>query len=432
MSKKVILFLSDYKVNAQERSYRCPDGSAVTGMQTNDAPVKYLLLAYPDISELLCVVTPEARAAALTPFTEMVKAVAPKVKVTDIPFAEDQDFSSEALGEIMHAVSSKKKDEILLETTGGFRNTIMYLLLVSRALSYSGIRTAGAVYSNFKTGCVEDVSHLIGLFELVGGMQELAGFGSVRTLREYYGRQAQPEINALLSAMERLKEDISLCRTGRLNERIEAFNTAIEQAEGCSDPLMRALFPAFRAKFDKKLSVPGLIKWCVNSDMLQQALTIYKEQIPAYILEKRPDILSVKPNAPVPESVKEYGSVEEARFFEHLLKMARNLHRSDYDTDWEDGKWKDYTVRTLEHLEDVLPQSYFQAGCSMMRLREILMDYLYIRMLRNMINHANDQITASQRQLMDYLADAGYKPIDQVRADDVRHALERGLKHLQG
>lgn len=434
MPKKVILFLSDYKGTAQKQTYLCPDGSTVNGTQTNEAPVKYLLQAYPDISEILCIVTPEARASALAPFMEMVKAAAPKVKVADIPFAEDQDFSGSALKEIMRFVSAKKKDEILLETTGGFRNAIMYLLLVSRVLSYSGIRTAGAVYSNFKTGQVEDISHLIGLFDLVGGMQELASFGSVGTLREYYARQerTEPEISALLSAMERLKEDISLCRTGRLNQRIESFNTAMEQAGHCSDTLMRALLPAFRAKFGKRLTVPGLIKWCINSDMLQQALTLYKEQIPAYILGQRPDLLSVKPGAPAPEIKRDYETEEEARFFEHLLKMGRNLRAQNYDTNWSpDGTYKDYTVTTLERLEEVLPFSYFTSPCPVSTLREILMDYLYIRMLRNMINHANDQETQSQQQLMDYLSDYHYKRLSDVRAEDIRLALERGLERLR-
>ncbi len=434
MPKKVILFLSDYKGNAQEQVYLCPDGSTVNGTQTNEAPVKYLLQAYPDISEILCIVTPEARASALAPFTEMVRAAAPKVKVADIPFAEDQDFSGSAMKEIMRFVSAKKKDSILLETTGGFRNAIMYLLLVSRVLSYSGIRTAGAVYSNFKTGQVEDISHLIGLFDLVGGMQELASFGSVGTLREYYARQDQtePEISALLSAMERLKEDISLCRAGKLDQRIESFNAAIEQAEHCSDTLMCALLPAFRAKFGKRLTIPGLIKWCVNSDMLQQALTLYKEQIPAYILGQRPDILSVKPDAPAPETKRDYATVEEARFFEHLLKMGRNLGSRSYDTHWTpDGTDKDYTVTTLERLEEVLPYSYFTSPCPAATLREILMDYLYIRMLRNMVNHANDQEIPSQQQLMDYLSDYHYKRLNDVRAEDIRLTLERGLERLR-
>ncbi len=43
MPKKVILFLSDYKGNAQEQAYLSPDGSTVNGTQTNEAPVKYLL-----------------------------------------------------------------------------------------------------------------------------------------------------------------------------------------------------------------------------------------------------------------------------------------------------------------------------------------------------------------------------------------------------
>ena len=206
-----------------------------------------------------------------------MKAATPGVKLTAIPYEESQDFSRTALPQIIGRMQSG--DEILLETTGGFRNAVMYLLLVSRVLSYSGVRTAGAVYSSFQTFRVEDASHLVGMFDLVGGMQELASFGSVHTLQDYYRNQRdlEPEIAPLLNAMKALNEDIMLCRTTRLDERIEHFNAAMDRADGCADPLMKALLPAFRAKFDKKLSIPGLIKWCVNNDMLQQALTIYKE-----------------------------------------------------------------------------------------------------------------------------------------------------------
>lgn len=78
------------------------------------------------------------------------------------------------------------EDEVLLETTGGFRNAVMDLLLLSRILSYTGVKTIGAVYSNYPKTEIEDLSHLIGFFDLVGGMQELTSFGSVKTLRAYY------------------------------------------------------------------------------------------------------------------------------------------------------------------------------------------------------------------------------------------------------
>ena len=38
MAQKIVLFLSELREHAQEVEYRCPDGSVVTGVQTNEAP----------------------------------------------------------------------------------------------------------------------------------------------------------------------------------------------------------------------------------------------------------------------------------------------------------------------------------------------------------------------------------------------------------
>ena len=59
------------------------------------------------------------------------------------------------------------------------------------------------------------------------------------------------------------------------------------------------------------------------------------------------------------------------------------------------------------------------------------MDYLYIRILRNMINHANEQTLESQHALLDYLADHGYKRPEDVSLAGVKRVLLRSLEHLQ-
>lgn len=436
MTRKIVLFLSERRSNAEKKTYRCPDGTSLEGTQTNEAPVKYLLRTYSDISDILCIVTPEAEKTALAGFRGMAAEEAPGAVLRTVPFQTGQDFSDGALHEIVSDM--EQGDEILLDTTGGFRNAIMDLLLLSRVLSYKGVQTICAVYSNFKTGQVEDVSRLIGMFELVGGMQELTRFGSVSTLRRYY--QAQPadkqdqKITNLLTAMERLTETITLCRTRLIDQRMEQFDSALCAAEDCDDPLMRALLPVFRSKFGKKLTTPGLIKWCVESDMLQQALTIYKERIPAYILRERKDLLTVRPNAPAPSNLKDYEDEEEARFYEHLLKMGANMCKVHcrWDTDTLDAAIEgDYTVMTLERFEDLLPHSYFVPHCPVSQLREIAMDYLYIRALRNMINHANERETDSQKRIMDYLSDYRYKRLEDVTAENVRQTILQSLKHLQ-
>lgn len=431
MSRKIILFLSEFRAGSEEKEYLCPDGLFVAGRQTNEAPVRYLLRAYPDISQILCIVTQKAQKTAWEQFRSTVQADCPNCTLVNIPFVDGEDFTAGPLAAVMSYI--QKGDEILLETTGGFRNAIMHLLLLSRILSYAGVRTAGAVYSNFQEEEIQDVSHLIGLFDLVGGMQELTSFGSVRALRTYYGSQPKdPRIEALLTSVEALTETISLCRTSLIPERMQKFDGALSSAETCSDPLMRQLLPAFREKFGKKMTIPGLIKWCVQSDMIQQALTIYKERIPTYLLRERPDLIKAAPNAPAPE-MKDYQNEDEARFYEHFLKMGRNMRTAyhGYNPDWSAGGWKDYTVTTLEHLDELLPRSYFIVRCSVDKLRTIATDYLYIRALRNMTNHANDQATESQKQIEEYLVYCGYKRLDQVTAKDVSRTILKALEHLQ-
>lgn len=144
---------------------------------------------------------------------------------------------------------------------------VQYMLLLSRVLSYVGVKTIGAVYSNYQKAEIEDLSRLIGFFDLVGGMQELTSFGSVKSLRAYYAETDDQKIEGLLSAMENLYETITLCKTKRIDGCMQAFDTALTEAETCEDMMMRQLLPAFRGKFGKKLTTPGLIKWCIQSDM---------------------------------------------------------------------------------------------------------------------------------------------------------------------
>lgn len=281
MSSKIILFLSTFNSKSTENIYTCPDGSCVLGEQTNDAPVRYLLQKEPDIEKIICIVTTQARETIWEHFRHVVEDAAPDVETIPIAYEENEDFSEKAVPSILKLINAD--DIIFLDVTGGFRNANMYLLLLSRVLSYKGIRTAGAVYSNFKTDTVEDISHLIELFDLVGGMQELTSFGNVRTLRAYYDRQAKrsqlrdEKIVTLLNSMERLTETITLCRTSQIEERLNRFNTALADAEDCEDALIRTLIPVFHEKFGRKLTTPGLIIWCVENGMIQQALTIYDD-----------------------------------------------------------------------------------------------------------------------------------------------------------
>lgn len=424
MSAKVLLFLSSYRRDSTPLQYACPDGSTVDGAQTNDAPVRYLLRAHPDVTELLCVVTPQAAEAAWENLQGVVAETAPQVRCVKIPFSEEESFEETLLPEVIE--KTRDGDVILLDITGGFRNATTYLMLIGRALTYAGRRIGQAIYSSYSQRRIEDVSHLLGLFDLIGGMQELTSLGSAATLRTYYQGVPHPaEIDELLAALDQLWEEITLCRANRIAGAMERFNSAMAGVRDCDDPMMRALFPAFRKKFGSKLTTPGMIKWCVQSGMLQQALTFYVERVPAHILQNTLFVTSKVYWVTKPELLKSYEDADTVQFVRGFLSLSNKLH--------DEEKKDSYRVylKTLQSFEQLVLKSGYDYKCTLKRLKEICMDYLYIKQLRNMTNHANTEGSTEQEALVAYLVAEGYKPLEETTRADVAAAILKGLKNLQ-
>lgn len=419
MAKKIVLFLSTLTDNAQEYRYRCPDGGEVTGSQTNEGPVRYLLRRWPEVSEILCFVTKAARESAWEWFCMEVLALAPAVRIIHIPYDEKIPFTDGPMQELLAHIG--EGDEILLETTGGFRNVVMDLLLISRVLSYTGVRTLSAVYARKGPPEIVDAAHLIREFDLVGGMQEFSGFGSTRTLRTYYGAPAEDaKIEALLAAAEKLLDCISLCRTEQLEVRLKEFTAALDGAENCADPLMKMLLPAFRKKYGANMNVLSLILWCVRSDMLQQALTIYKERIPAYLLNERKDLFTLAPGAPKGDP-KDYQSPEETKLLAQFESMGRNVCKRNAD----------HYALALMDLEQQLPLSHIEPHCSYSKLRAVFFDYFYFRTLRNLTNHASDTVTTDRETMERTLTEAGYPPFRELDMARVKKLLHNAMEHLR-
>ncbi|MCD8085617.1 MAG: TM1812 family CRISPR-associated protein [Clostridiales bacterium] len=457
--KKIILFLSTLSIRAKEQlrtkdrvtgdDYKCPDGEIVQGLQTNEAPVKYLLKKYSDVSEILCLVTPaclEAPAGEQTAwerFCETIQGTGSKAECTLIRFSEENP-SQESVRKILPNILNRTNqgDEILLETTGGFRNAMMYLMLISRALSYKGVETSCAVYSNLQTKEVEDVTEMLRVFDLIDGMQNLTSFGNVRKLQKYYENSKDEKIKTLLTVSNQLWEYITLCRPNLVSDPIKAFNQALDAAADCDDPLLRALLPAFRATFGNEMTIVHLIRWCANNDMIQQALTLYRERIPAYIMNERTDILAVKPDAQ-PLNMKQkpykiYKTELEARFYVDFLKMGSDWYENHHNNQPacnEAGKRQEDYLTTLLYFEEALKEknSEFSTG-SEKKLRDVTMDYMYIHILRNMVDHADEQAGPNKQALSVYLhsqAPDKYILPEKTTVEDVRNAILNALDNLE-
>lgn len=544
MAKKILLFLSTCREESPEYEYRCPDGTMVRGVQSNEAPVKYLLARYTEISEIICVVTEEAKRTAWERFCREISKENPKIRITDV-FCDGEDseaFIKGPMPKILANVNSG--DEIFLDTTGGFRNAVTYMLLITRILSYSEISVSAAVYSNYNKKEIEDLSETMRLFDLVEGMQEMTSFGSVHSIKQYYEATGKKdkEIAKMLSAVEELTETITLCRTEALDEKMRQFNDALKGAEKSEDLLFRQMLTAFKEKFGGQWNVISILNWCLESGMVQQALTIYTERIPTYLMQR--GMLKLKPQANRNKLYKdlnkqEYEDGNAVLFVRGFLKMAQEnetlkrfvnflkkpenqskmisyikMHSDmkhfstkdicqdpqievgvqntmrflrffywehdeadawtigqfkkkykelasidviewikDKNKNWPkdmnkminmlttagnavwsiflEGDYKNKTVLTLENMEKLLPNSDYCLQCSYPKMKRIAKDYVYVKQLRNMANHANEEALGEGGELLEYLYKDGYQNLRDTNVKQINKIIKECIKHIE-
>ena len=88
-------------------------------------------------------------------------------------------------------------------------------------------------------------------------------------------------------------------------------------------------------------------------------------------------------------------------------------------------------VDTIEHLKDMLVRSGYKLRCPISQMQQICRDYLYIKTLRNMMNHANDAGTQGQQDLTNYLSEYGYVLLEDTSAETLRQAVLQGIQNLR-
>lgn len=226
-------------------------------------------------------------------------------------------------------------DKVILhvDLTGGMRDINMMMLDLTRLLDYSGLTIGKLLYSNFGKKTVEELQNIYDLFQLIAGVEEFVNFGSVKALNAYYkGKSISEPLKKLLNAMENFAEAIKLCHYGQFRDAIINLHDTVHDfdkytSEDTEDILMARLIGRIKEDYhhiivNRELDDAEVIRWCLNHDYLQQALTLYTERIPEYLGEKI--IVISEANAKIIANVV---ANDRRNFFYYLL----NVHSSNTD-----------------------------------------------------------------------------------------------------
>ena len=150
MGNIILTNLSSLKNPGDEYTYASDIGD-ITGIQTNDAPVKYLLSLISsknqNTEKIIAVATSEAD-EAYEAFCKMVEEYAESEKIS-LPQLEKIHTSDSTIAETIQEIVNRisPDDRVYIDTTGGFRKSSYLLMGIVRVLEYSENKVEKAVYS---------------------------------------------------------------------------------------------------------------------------------------------------------------------------------------------------------------------------------------------------------------------------------------------
>ena len=345
------MFLSPYK-EAAENVYTVEnfnDDFTFSGAQTNDAPVQYLFyeaLKNGDrIQKIVCILTEEVKTSdRLEKFKSMVDNYIQsnpdlqavycdgKLQYEMIDYNEKEKETEKRAYQIYCGISHILKREInanvYIDYTGGFRDISFLMTTIIRYLEYHNISCKKIVYSNLPQKIIYSIDCIYDLFQLLNGVDQFVRTGNAKLLSMCYEKETDQDIRELIQKLIEFSNIMSLCDVkkidGILPQISHKLNIYREKAK--THHLLSEIFDDFIDIIYKKLYIngdgsidyPQLIYWCLDNNMLQQALTLYIEKMPKYYYERKFLVL--------PETIKLHTGHEDetTAFYVNLFEDGRN------------------------------------------------------------------------------------------------------------
>ena len=346
MAKNILLlFLSDVKIKdgiVSGATYNNIDGEPA--LTTNESAVRYLLQRSP-LDKIFIFASKKIREPIanyrtdegseqthLEFFLERVKKFWSDADWEVYPYDETKG-GAENLRSVAEMAGLIQKfaagDEVTLhvDLTGGMRDVNIMMLDLTRLLEYSGLKIGHILYSDFGKKTVVELKNIYDLFQLTAGVEEFVNFGSVKALKIYYRDKSVSEpLQKLLDAMENFAEAIKLCHYGQFRDAIINLHDAVNDFDkytsaDVEDILMARLIGRIREDYhnviiNRELDDAQVIRWCLEHDYLQQALTLYTERIPEYLGEK-----FIVPSESVDKKISALIKNDRRNYFYYLLNV---------------------------------------------------------------------------------------------------------------
>nr|WP_298052256.1 TM1812 family CRISPR-associated protein [uncultured Lachnoanaerobaculum sp.] len=402
----MLLFLSDYKTPEKDENHIIIEDDkpyysyitdndnnklAFSGCHTNDAPARFLLkLAEHNkepIDKIFCIVSKdvyniklpqlenessklrlEKGKTAFDRFSALIRnEVGPSIEIIPIYYDFDpnnEDFyPKDKPTYIYNQIEACDIGEsIYIDYTGGLRDVNLLMIALIRYLEFKGIVCKDIIYSNFhsKPRKIHSIRSTYNMFDMINGVSEFVGTGNARQLvnlqKKLENTTKNDNVNNFVNSLQSFSDAIALCNVGGIVDAIDSISNAINTLENdTSDDIFVQMFKTLIPTVKEKLyigkeppSILDLSKWCLDNNMLQQAVTIYNEKILSYYILNNYDDFRKELKDPSRE-YKGYKDIQEQ--YKNLSKIWDEFNDSD-------GKRNKYKKEISTYIDDEITKIY--------------------------------------------------------------------------
>lgn len=178
-----------------------------------------------------------------------------------------------------------------IDIHGGLRDTQMLIQSIITLLKYERIVPEDIYTVNYdpkeRKGIIELANETYDINRYVLGMSEFLSYGRVKSLEEYYAKSD----NRFIEIVKEISDSIQLCHIRKFDSGIKKMHEYVEgyiNNDTYDDIFIDSIKASFGQLMDKKERnmVTNKVRWCVENDFIQQALTIIESQMPTELLNR--------------------------------------------------------------------------------------------------------------------------------------------------
>ena len=390
----LLLFLSEYKEGNAAVRYTAEglDGKElhVEGVQTNDAPVKYLIRRAAGngdlIQKVLYIITDRVRSRGdHKRFEQMVDAYirederlralygGQKITYEEIAYTDSGQETSVRALKIYRRIAAgsgfrqETKKNVYIDYTGGFRDISFLMTVIIRYLECHDIFCREIVYSNWSDKKIYSLSCIYDMFRLVSGVDQFVSTGNAELLENCYDKEEDQDTKELLSQIVKFSHVMSLCDVEKVDQIMDNLQKGLDryeekkERESFFSEIFSDMISIIRQKLnmekDQRYTYPRLIRWCLDNNMVQQALTLYVEKMPQYYYES--GMLEL--------------TEEERRLRPGATEAGTAFYVELYDRIGEPKELRQFADRLKRGYEDMTRKYESMEGLSASRFRELLL-----------------------------------------------------------